>query len=148
MGNIKKFLFFALIILTQCAWSWGWQQPEAPTSIYYPGVVATTNSTLSSAQTGNIIIFNNSTGVAANGTMFTLPAATVGLTYTIVADTAKFFYVKPASSDIINFSTNAANNRISNKTTAAIGDSVTLTCMTNGQWSIVNRVGTWTTEGN
>lgn len=140
-----RFILFCMILLTQCAWGWpsGWQQNPA-----IPGSVATTNTTLDASQVGQVIVFNNSTGVAANGTQFSLPIAVVGMQYTIIADTAKWFYVKPGVGDIINFSTNAANNRISNKTTAAIGDSITLVCQTANQWSIQAKSGTWTTEGN
>lgn len=116
----------------------------ADTGIVWPYLTKTTNYTLTAAQSGTTVVFTGS----SNGTMFTLPAATVGLQYAIIADVAKWMYIKPASGEIINFSTNAANNRISNKTTAAIGDSITLFCATAGQWSSKTRVGTWTTEGN
>lgn len=135
-----RFLLLALIIMTQCAWGWpsGWQQNPA-----IPGFVSTTNLTLDASQTGQIIVFNNSTGVAANGTRYILPTAVIGMQYTIIADTAKWFYVDPANADIINFSTATAGQRISNATTAAIGDSITLVCQTAGTWSIQSRVGTW-----
>lgn len=136
---MRNFIFI-LAVLSQCAWGpyAGWQQnPQIP------GSVATTNITLTAAQLGTVIVFNNSTGVAANGTQFTLPTAVVGMQYTVISDTAKFFYIKPASADIINFSTATTGQRISNATTAAAGDSITLVCQTAGQWSIQSRIGTW-----
>lgn len=127
----------------------GWVRFASDTGIYYPYLAtATTNTTLLASQTGTTVVFNNGTGTAANGTQYTLPAATVGMNFTIIGDVAKFFYVKPASGEIINYSTNLANNRISNKTTAAIGDSVSLFCIVAGQWSIKSRIGTWTSEGS
>lgn len=135
-----RFTLFALIILTQCAWGpySGWQQNPA-----LPGVVATTNTTLDSSQVGVVIVFNNSTGVAANATQFTLPSAVVGMNYTVIADTNKWFYIKPDASDTINFSTATAGQRISNSASAAIGDSISLVCVTAGKWSLIDRTGTW-----
>lgn len=135
-----RFLLFAMIILTQCAWAYpnGWQQNPA-----IPGFVATTNITLDASQVGQVIVFNNSTGVAANGTQFTLPTAVVGMQYTIIADTAKWIYIAPASTDTINIASSGAGKRISNSGSAAIADSITLVCQTAGTWSIQVKVGTW-----
>lgn len=139
---MKNLLLFALLILTQCGWSsanGGWQEQFNPNYIYYPGTPVTTNTTLSSSQSGNIIIFNGSN----NNTQFSLPLATIGLDFTIVADSAKFIHLVVASGDIINFSTLVANDGISNSGSAAKGDSIEIICMTTGQWSIKNRQGTW-----
>lgn len=118
------------------------------TGIVLPYIAtATTNTTLTAIQSGATILFGNGAGVAANGTMYTLPAATVGLNYTIVSDVAKFFYVKPASGEIINYSTCAANNRVAN-TSAAAGDSISLFSLTAGTWSIKSKIGTWACGGS
>ncbi len=89
-----KFRLFALavLILTQCGWSWGWQQALTPNYIIYPGITAATNYTLSNAQSGNIIIFNGS----SDNTKFTLPAATLGLDFTVelVCQTAGQWSIK------------------------------------------------------
>lgn len=135
-----KFLLLALTILTQCAWGWpsGWQQnPQIP------GFVATTNTTLDASQVGQVIVFNNSTGVAANGTQFTLPTAVIGMQYILIADTANWIYIKPASADTINIASTAVGKRVSNSGSAAIGDSITLVCQTAGTWSIQSKSGTW-----
>lgn len=137
-----NFILFFLIILTQCGWSWGWQEALTPNYIVYPGSPATTNQTLSSSQSGNIIIFNG----ASNRTTFTLPAATLGLDYTLVADVTKYMRISPNSSDIINFSSLVAGDSISNSGSSAKGDSIELICQTTGQWSIKNRQGTWAKE--
>lgn len=138
--KMRNFVLFALIIITQCGWGWpsGWQQNPA-----IPGFVATTNTTLDASQVGQVIVFNNSTGVAANNTQFILPTAVIGMQYTIIADTAKYFSVQPANTDTINFSTATTGARINNSGSAAIGDSITLVCQTAGKWSIQSRVGTW-----
>lgn len=141
--KMLNFLLFAIIILTQCAWgpSSGWQQNPA-----IPGSIATTNTTLSVSQLGSVIVFNNSTGVAQNGTQFTLPTAVVGMQYTVIADTAKWFYMNPASTDTINITSGGVGKRISNSGSAAIGDSITLVCQTPNTWSIQAKSGTWTTS--
>ncbi len=139
-----KYLLFALIILTQCGWSWGWQQALTPNYIIYPGSPATTNQTLSNAQSGNIIIFTGT----ANNTKFTLPAATLGLDFTIVSDVAKYMHIVVSSGDIINFSTLGANDGVSNSASTAKGDSIELVCQTAGQWSIKNRIGTWAQDNS
>lgn len=137
---MKSIALFLLIILTQCGWSGnGWQQQENPNYIYYPGAPATTNTTLSSSQSGNIIVF----GGSSNNTKFTLPAATLGLDYTVVSDSTNYVHLVIASGDIINFSTLVANDGISNSASSAKGDSIEIICQTIGKWSIKNRQGTW-----
>ncbi len=137
-----NFLLFTLIILTQCAWGpyAGWQQNPA-----IPGSVATTNITLTSSQVGTVVVFNNSTGVAASGTQFTLPAAVVGMQFTIIADVAKWIFIAPNGTDLISIASFLSGKRISNVGTALAGDSITLVCQTAGTWSIQNKVGTWAT---
>lgn len=139
-SKMLNFLLFTLIILTQCAWGpySGWQQNPA-----IPGSIATTNTTLDATQVGTVIVFNNSTGVAQNGTQFTLPTAVVGMQYTVIADTAKWFFMNPASTDTINIASTGVGRRISNSGSAAIGDSITLVCQTPNTWSIQAKSGTW-----
>lgn len=139
-----RFILFFMIVLTQCGWSWGWQQALNPNYINYPGAPVTTNQTLSAAQSGNIIVFNGS----SNNTKFTLPAAVIGEDFTIVGDSAKYFHVVVQAADIINFSTLVAGDGVSNSGSAAKGDSIELVCQTNGQWSIKNRQGTWAKDNS
>lgn len=147
---MKRLILAFLVYLAwqSCGYCWqwpsGWDLSQIkPTSIIYPGMVQTTNFTLTTAQSGNVIVFNNSTGVAASGTMFTLPAATVGVDYTVVADTAKWFYLAPQSGDIINLTSTSTGQRVDNRSTAAVGDSISVQCVTAGQWSVYGRQGTW-----
>ncbi len=145
VNKMKKFLLFTIIILTQCGWnSAGWQEQFNPNYIYYPGAPATTNTTLVTQQSGNIIIFTGT----SNNTKFTLPQAVIGLDFTIVGDVAKYFHIVVNSGDIINFSTLVANDGLSNSGSAAKGDSIELICQTAGQWSIKNRQGTWAKDNS
>ena len=103
---------------------------------------ATTNTTLTAAQTGTTVVLNNGNGVAATNTMYTLPAATVGLNYSFITDVAKQFIVHPAGTDQIMYSTIPAGAGILNSS-AAIGDSIEVVCLRAGKWSIKNITGTW-----
>lgn len=118
------------------------------TGITMPYLTPTsTDQTLTAAQTGTTFVFNNGSGTAVSGATYTLPAAVAGLQYTFIGDVAKIFRLKPASGEIINYSTDVANSKVKN-TSAAIGDSITVICVTAGQWSIKNRFGTWATDNN
>lgn len=113
------------------------------TAILYPYTTASTNQTLTALNSGQVVVFNNGGGVSANGTQYTLPAATVGLDITIVADVAKWFYLAPAGTDLINITSNVASGRVSNQSSAAIGDSIEVFCATAGTWTVRTLKGTW-----
>lgn len=106
---------------------------------------ATTNATLTAAQSGTTVVLSNGGGAAVNATQYTLPAATVGLNYAFIADVAKYMIVHPNGTDTIDYSTIPAGNGIKN-TTAAIGDSIELICVNSGKWSVKNITGTWATS--
>lgn len=121
------------------------------TGILYPYLPTTsTQQTLTAAQTGTTLVINNGAGTyttGASGATFTLPSAIPKLQYSFIIDVAGVFRLKPASGEIINFSTDVANSKIKN-TSKAIGDSITIWCSTAGQWSIKDKVGTWATDNN
>lgn len=121
----------------------GYIQFASDTGMLFPYTTGSTTYTITAAQSGNVIVFNNGSGTAANGTTFLLPTAQPGMRYTIIADIAKWFYVDAQSTDTINFSTATAGQRISNSATAAAGDNIILYCATAGSWSVGPRVGTW-----
>lgn len=115
------------------------------TGVTFPFITASTNQTLTAAQTGTTMVFNNGVGAAKDNTTFTLPSAVVGLSYTVIGDVAHSFRLKPASGEIINYSTDIANSKVKN-TSAAAGDSITVFCATIAQWSIKDKSGTWATD--
>lgn len=112
------------------------------TGIVWPYSTATTNATLTAAQ--------SSTTLVSSGTVdyvkYQLPAATVGLKYKFIAGTAKYIEVKPSSGEIIHYSTAAASNKI--RSAGAIADSVEVFCATAGEWEIGSMKGTWTVSVN
>lgn len=138
MGNIKKFLFFSLIILTQCGWvgygGAGWQNP-----ILNPGYAPTTSQTVTSAQSGQIIVFNGT----GNNTSFTLPTATIGLNFTFISNVNKYFAVIPQSTDTIALGSSTQGQPVNNVLSSAAGDSITLECQVNGTWSVQSITGSW-----
>lgn len=114
------------------------------TGLFLPYVAnATTNTTLTAYQSGTTIIFGNGAGVALNGTQYTLPAATVGMEFTIASDVAKWFYVDPNGTDTIKILNFVAGGRVANISSAAAGDSITLFCGVAGSWTIKAKSGTW-----
>ena len=118
------------------------------TGIHFPYLnPASTDQTLTAAQSGTVLVINNLAGTYVNGATFTLPSAVPKLKYTFVIDVAKIFRLKPASGEIINFSTDIANSKVKN-TSSAIGDSITVFCSTAGQWSVTEHFGTWATDNN
>lgn len=118
------------------------------TGIHFPYLTpASTSQTLTAAQSGTVLVINNANGTYVNGAMFLLPPAIPKLEYTFVIDVAKVFRIQPASGEIINYSTDIANSKVKN-TSSAIGDSIEVFCATTGQWSVKSRTGTWATDNN
>lgn len=118
------------------------------TGTLFAYTTASTNQTLTAAQTGTTMVFNNGAGTASGLTAFTLPTAAVGMRFTVIADIAKSFRIKPQSADIINYSTAIAGSKVNNGGSALAGDSIQLFCATAGKWSIATKVGTWTVDNN
>ncbi len=113
------------------------------TGVVYPYIAtATTNTTLTAAQSGTTVVLNNGNGTAANGTMYTLPSATVGLNFSFITDVAKSMIIHPNGTDTINYASISAGNGITN-TSAAKGDSIGVFCAIAGKWSLKNITGTW-----
>lgn len=115
--------------------------------------VATTNDTVTAAETGKVFLSNISTGTLT----YTLPTAASGLTYTFTSINGNGttgqgrIYLDPASTDTLvgcvnstSTTTFAAGDRVYSP--GATGDSVTLVGAST-KWYCINRVGTWV-DGN
>jgi hypothetical protein len=131
---MKKLLLFCLTILIFCGWSMptGWQYPSLAI-----GTSVTSGQTLTSSQSGTIIVFTGS-----NASTFTLPTATIGLDFTIISGAAYALTVTPQSADIITFASKSAGQTITNSS-AAVADSIELVCMQAGHWYLKSKIGTW-----
>ncbi len=97
------------------------------------------SDTLTAAETGKKII------MTAAGTI-TLPAAAVGLEYTVITGAAVAVSVDTNSvSDTIKYLSLSAGDKLTNG--SATGDSVTLVCGRANTWDLVDLNGSWS-DGN
>lgn len=120
----------------------GWVTFAQDTGIYFPYTTATTNQTLLASQTGTTLVSTSS----ATNARYTLPTATVGMDFNVVAGSAKQLQVTPQTTDTILFSSNTAGQGLVNST-AALGDSIELFCYVANTWAVKNHDGTWTHTG-
>ncbi len=98
-----------------------------------------TSDTLTAAETGKKVI------MTAAGTI-TLPAAAVGLEYSVITGANVAVSVDAYSvSDTIKYLSLSAGDKMTNG--SATGDSITLVCGRANTWDLVNLVGSWT-DGN
>jgi hypothetical protein len=118
---------------------------------------ATTNDTVTAAETGKTFIVSGSSATTQNTVTFTLPTAAAGLTYRFIAADGhataprKRIYLDPASTDTF---VGCVNSSVT--TTFAAGDSLyspgatgdSVTIVGNSlYWYCTDRVGTWV-DGN
>lgn len=101
----------------------------------------TSGSTLTAIESGKTLVLTP----AGSDVNFTLPTASLGLTYTFVhaGGTANYITVTPQSTDTIEFAgTMAAGDKL--KSGAATADSLTVISYTANKWAISAINGTWT----
>ena len=113
------------------------------TSILFPYQSGTTNDTLTAADSGRTYVV---TSGAVSAVILKFPPAAVGMEFPIVSATTELIYLNPNGTDIINYASLAAGDAIYNSSSAK-GDSITLFCVTAGEWSVKNAYGTWA-DGN
>ena len=109
------------------------------TGIVFPYLTATTNLTLTAAQTGTTLIFTGT----SNNTRFTLPTATVGSVYQVTSSVAKSMQITPQSTDTIAYASLTIGQGLVNSS-AAVGDGIELICYAANLWAVKNITGTWT----
>lgn len=120
----------------------GWLVFAQDTGIYWPYTVATTTTTLVPAQSGTTIVVTP----VQNNTRVNLPAATVGMEYTVVDSAAFSLAVYPATGETINFASLAASAGLINSSTPAKGDSLDLFCSVAGKWDVRSMRNTWVSQ--
>jgi len=112
--------------------------------------VFTTGDTLTSAESGKVIILDTSSVVGAPASaanaQFTLPDAEVGLRYTIIAGNGNYVRVRPQSGDRIAYVTLDAGDAIQSAG-AVTADSVTVVAGSSSKWYVEEMKGTWTDYG-
>ena len=84
--------------------------------------------------------------VGAGGTVvFSLPAATVGLKYRFLVGAVQELRVDPNGVETIALPSTGAQQAAGSYITAnAVGENVTIECVTAGCWEVFSYVGTWT----
>lgn len=116
----------------------------------YTLTTANTPTTLTAVQSGFVI--NDLGGVTSDtltgsGSKFTLPRATIGLTYTLTVGSKSYATLDTLdTSDTFMYSISGTGFAMgdSMKSTGQAGDSVTVVCTKAGTWSVKDMHGTWT----
>jgi len=115
---------------------------SASSKVNYEVVTGATD-TLAAADSGKRMIYTTT-----STTTVTLPAAALGLEFTIIAAEGILSVDAASTSDTIIYDPSGAALSAGDKMTcAATGDSVTLVCGAANKWYVVNRIGSWT-DGN
>lgn len=80
---------------------------------------------------------------ASGSVTLSLPPAEVGMRLHVEAFAAQEIILDPNGSEIVNALGAAAGDYVSNTTTPAIGDRITLICVEAGEWMIEDSAGDW-----
>jgi hypothetical protein len=84
---------------------------------------------------------------ASGATTFTLPAAEPGMRVTAVVEAAQPLRLDPSGTQTIALPSTGVQSAAGKYIAAdAIGENVTLVCLTIGTWDVTNFTGTWTAE--
>lgn len=119
----------------------------------YVNTAANTPVTILAKQSGTV--FSDLGGVTSDtlagyGSKFTLPRATVGLTYTLTVGSKSYATLDTLdTADTFMFSISGTGFAMgdSMKSTGQAGDSVTVVCTQAGKWSIKDMKASWTNNG-
>lgn len=109
------------------------------TGIKYPYITATTTTTLTAVQTGTTLVVTP----IQNNTRVNLPSATVGSIYIVIDSAAFSLAVYPVVGETINFASLTTSQGLTNSTTPAKGDALTLICSVAGKWDVYEMRNTW-----
>lgn len=87
------------------------------------------------------------TNEGASGTVtLSLPPAKAGMRLTVYALAAQEIELDPDGTELINFAGGVAGDIVSNVTTPAIDDSITIICVEDGEWLVESFNGDWADE--
>lgn len=81
---------------------------------------------------------------ASGAITFALPAATVGLWYRFVVKAAQELRLDPNGTETISLPTGVQQTAGAYITADAVGERVSIECVTAGKWETTEAVGTWT----
>lgn len=109
---------------------------------YFVGAKTAAYTVLPQDCYGGVITNEGASGVVT----LTLPSAEVGMRLTVYALAAQEIELDPAGSELINFAGGVAGDKVSNSTTPAVDDAITIICVEDGEWLVENFVGDWADE--
>lgn len=103
----------------------------------------TADDTLTAAERGSIHTTAGATGTVT----FTLPSATVGLSFYFKVGAAYELRIDPNGNETIALPSTGVQGSAGKYLTAnAAGETVFIVCDTAGEWSVYGSAGTWTAE--
>ena len=104
-------------------------------------VIGTAARTLTTAENGKRFSSKGATGTVT----LTLPAATVGLRYSVYVGAVQELRLDPNASEVMQLPSTGANQAGGAYLTAnAVGETLEIGCCEAGVWSVFASVGTWT----
>lgn len=109
---------------------------------YFVGAKTAAYTVLPQDCYGGVITNEGASGVVT----LTLPSAEVGMRLTVYALAAQEIELDPSGSELINFAGGVAGDKVSNSTTPAVDDAITIICVEDGEWLVENFVGDWADE--
>lgn len=122
--------------------------------IYAKVEAATTNDTITAAESGKTFVVSP---VSGSPVTFTLPTAVAGLSFQFIAGTGhatttlRYFELDPQSTDYLIVANSGATSTYAagdkTKSGGITGDSIMIYCATAGTWIALDTRGTWT-DGN
>ena len=116
--------------------------------IYSKYELATTSDTLTTIESGKIIVVKQDTDITTDTVTFVLPSTAVGLRYTFISADDETIYLDPAIADVIRYGGTVpmdAGDKLASP--GATGDSVSLICAISGTWDVLEYSGNWSDAG-
>jgi hypothetical protein len=107
-------------------------------------VVATADTTVTREQAWNEAVVSNK--AAAGAVTFALPAAERGMRVTALVQAAQELRLDPSGTQTIALANGVQQAAGKYIVADAIGETISLVCLTPGTWDVENHNGTWTAQ--
>lgn len=107
-------------------------------------VVATANTTVTRDQAWNEVVVSNK--AAAGAVTFALPAAEQGMRVTAIVQAVQELRLDPNGTQTVALPTGVQQAAGKYIVADAIGETISLICLTPGTWDVENHNGTWTAQ--
>jgi hypothetical protein len=107
-------------------------------------VVATANTTVTRDQAWNEVVVSNK--AATGAVTFALPAAERGMRVTAIVQAAQELRLDPNGTETAALANGVQQTAGKYIVADAIGETISLVCLTPGTWDVENHNGTWTAQ--